>query len=389
MNDDELAEEYEESLQDETRFNFVRNQFLRSNLERDYAELRNALRVKASKAAVVLSGSIIEAILVDYVLPCRQSKRGDPTKWGLKMLIEECDGKVLSSQAVELSTVVRDYRNLIHPGRLLGENEVVDQDTAEVAFRLVSIISRQVRQAKFERGEMAAESLADRIVMEQHVGTVLSDLLRPLTKKELERLALEVLPNRVQDTLGFVNPEDEQYQETVLRYRQCYRIVYSALADAAKRKATKGVVDAVRGADESTAIVYEDVFLEAGDTANLTEANRRLLLRHLLGRLDAGPTRPLREALRGIGKYLMPSEVSKLLRVFATDIAGGKSRTVALSRAALVREAKEMSEDTRAKLLEVLDNYAQALRDQNHSERADRIMELRFLIVPPDFDIPF
>ena len=49
-------------------FDFVSDEKFRFSLERDYQELVASLQNGAWKAAYILAGSIIEAILIDYLL---------------------------------------------------------------------------------------------------------------------------------------------------------------------------------------------------------------------------------------------------------------------------------------------------------------------------------
>lgn len=195
---------------------------------------------------------------------------------------------------------------------------------------------------KFERGEMQAERLAERILSDQHVGRLLPDLIRSLPKGELNRLALVVLPLRIEDSLTSVSPQSDYYGATVSRYRRCYRTVFSNMSEAARRKATKGIADTVREADEATAILYEDVFLETGDTKLVRDNDRNIILQHLYGRLDSGPTEPLLEALTGVGKYLESGAIAVLGKSLVGDVARGRTATAQASRRMLVRESRGM-----------------------------------------------
>ena len=88
-------------------FDFITDERLRSALEADYAELQLCIDSAAWKAALVMSGSIVEALLVDYLITSGQ-KRPDPLKMELAALIEKCRSiGALSSRAADLSSVVR------------------------------------------------------------------------------------------------------------------------------------------------------------------------------------------------------------------------------------------------------------------------------------------
>ena len=111
-------------------FDFISEQKLRDSLILDYKEVLTCLKRKAYKAAVVLSGGIVEAILINRALYLPNDKKNKIEKiylelTGKKEQIEKMElsplirtlsslGVITSPQAGR-SDVLRDYRNLIHP----------------------------------------------------------------------------------------------------------------------------------------------------------------------------------------------------------------------------------------------------------------------------------
>src|SRR5947209_3270960 len=125
---------------DASVFGFVTDDDLRASLDADYAELTKAVSGGLWKSAHVLAGSIIEAVLIDYLLAVRHKNLGDDEllKFDLGKAITACrDEGILTEETVNLCTVVRQYRNLIHPGRVKRLSVEVDEQRATVAFSLV------------------------------------------------------------------------------------------------------------------------------------------------------------------------------------------------------------------------------------------------------------
>src|SRR5690242_1459399 len=121
----------------ELSFSFITDRDLRDALRADYRELQTCLDGKAWKAVHVLSGSLVEAVLVDYLISTGYKGR-DPLRMSLGDLIEACaKAGALSKKTKDLSSVIQSYRNLIHPGRAKRLNEAADQDGAEIAAALV------------------------------------------------------------------------------------------------------------------------------------------------------------------------------------------------------------------------------------------------------------
>ncbi len=114
--------------------------------ERDLNELFFNYLMKNEKAVIVLSGSLLEVILVYY---CEKKeitrlyfrRKNNRTE---KRDLYECDlaeilqylkeKKVLSDLFVHVGNISRIYRNYIHPGRELREDELLNQSNSDLCF---------------------------------------------------------------------------------------------------------------------------------------------------------------------------------------------------------------------------------------------------------------
>lgn len=147
-----LASYTGEGSRAETRtFPFLADLQLRDIVERDYKEL--SLRILPSgawKSAVVLSGSILEAILTDVLLSdpatakrakdaraaqAKQQGKRLQREWTLEQLIEVAEAlSILSSdRARTVDQVLRDYRNFVHPRREVRAGHSCDEAEALLA----------------------------------------------------------------------------------------------------------------------------------------------------------------------------------------------------------------------------------------------------------------
>src|SRR5688572_58721 len=122
-------------------FDYITDPQFRASLESDYKELDSSLAAENWKSAHVLAGSIVEALLIDHIIAEGLAKKEAALKLDLAGAIAKCvDAKVLSQRTADLSSVIRSYRNLIHPGRSIRLNELVDADSARIALSLVGIV---------------------------------------------------------------------------------------------------------------------------------------------------------------------------------------------------------------------------------------------------------
>jgi hypothetical protein len=130
---------------------FMRDEELRRIARRDYAELRKVAGIGAVKSRFILMGAVLEAMLLDALLPCgreagttRAAAREKARKldqWSLASLIDAAVELGFVKRAVKnLSHNVRDFRNLIHPAfekRTGYEVRKDEADILELVLRLV------------------------------------------------------------------------------------------------------------------------------------------------------------------------------------------------------------------------------------------------------------
>jgi len=129
------------------RFDFISGPEFAASLASDQKELQSCLECGAWKAAVVLAGSIVEAVLVDYLVSLDYDGKGKPDALEMSLydVIKTCyEAKILSDKAKDLTSVIRQYRNLIHPGRAIRLRESVGQPEAQSAQALLEIIVAEV-----------------------------------------------------------------------------------------------------------------------------------------------------------------------------------------------------------------------------------------------------
>jgi hypothetical protein len=139
----------------------------RDSVERDCSEINAAARMGAAKAVIVLCGSVAEALLYDLLKPDEKEAqkkavelaklpenallKGELEKaakleigrWGACPIIKVAHAlhpDVVGADAAAYADVLRDYRNLIHPGKAERSARTVDQHTAAIAISVVNLV---------------------------------------------------------------------------------------------------------------------------------------------------------------------------------------------------------------------------------------------------------
>ena len=110
---------------------------------RDYGELCQLDSIATPKAVMVLVGSVIEGVLSDAVLATGHLSLTQIQNCSFSQLIEDAR-KLGVLTRTELSTVLRGYRNLVHPGVEIRERIEFDDADANVSVFAIEVIIREV-----------------------------------------------------------------------------------------------------------------------------------------------------------------------------------------------------------------------------------------------------
>lgn len=134
---------------------FVADAQLRAIVERDLEELRVTLAAGLSKASAILTGSVIEALLIDTlernkVIPktYMTKHKSFPADASLGDLVEIGSGEgLLEEQAVSMVNCLRDFRDLVHPDRERRLKPKVDAATSHALLALLRLVLRDLEDS--------------------------------------------------------------------------------------------------------------------------------------------------------------------------------------------------------------------------------------------------
>ncbi len=160
--------------EDTANLEFVADAQLRRSLRQDLSAARSALERGDFKSATVLAGAVLEALLLDVLVQFSVEERNEALKrwhgrsrrpgervpdrlpevldrWRLVdfIWVARCL-EVISEEAAAAADVARDYRNLIHPGKLrmhVPADEGTGHSSFGAALRVAAELDRR-RSAK-------------------------------------------------------------------------------------------------------------------------------------------------------------------------------------------------------------------------------------------------
>lgn len=172
-------------------FDFISDKNFRELLIRDYQELKNCVETKSTKSVLVLSGSIIEAVLTEYFIqfPPDGKNEAQILTSTLNNLVEwAVQEGVISEKEKNLAGVVKDYRNLIHPGREIRKGEKFDFDSAKISESVLNIILNSVKTVYLEKYGYSADEVFEKLKQDWHFQSIFDKVILKLNQNERTKL---------------------------------------------------------------------------------------------------------------------------------------------------------------------------------------------------------
>lgn len=133
-------------------FNFIRDERIKKIIIRDYAELQKLAENNISKSTIIISGGILESLLADALAFSKDiyfdkgyisNQQGQ--RLTLEKIIQLAKAKNIISKDNLLHTI-RDFRNLVHIGKEIKEDNPIDLDEAKYSFHAINRVIKDLRK---------------------------------------------------------------------------------------------------------------------------------------------------------------------------------------------------------------------------------------------------
>lgn len=372
-----------ETFTPELQFDFITDEGLRTALSDDYREMVNCANVGAWKAVHVLAGSLIEAVLVDYLVGTAKQKKPDPLSMGMGELISACKkAGILTKKSADLSSALKEYRNLIHPGRASRLGEQADQEGAVVAQSLVRLIVGEVATKQASERGLTAEQISRKFATDPSAANISEHLLKGTPDREIERLLIEVVPD------AYFSELESQHPDGGLLDRQAhlFRAAFTYAPPRVKEKVMAQHVKVLKEATGGRVEIYEQHFFRATDLEWIGDGDLELAKQHLLTQLEDGDP-AIYKAAEGIGASLDADDVSPFVdRLVRTSIRQRGAPTGAGARALLEGEYNYTTSERDEEIIARIETWIQAYENRGESGEAQAAL-LRE--IKAGYDIPF
>lgn len=356
-------------------FTFITDGAFRESLEADYVEIQKCLEAQSWKAVHVLAGSLIETILIDYLVSQGIVPKQEALTLDLGRAIEKCKtAKILSQKSADLCSVIKAYRNLIHPGRVIRLKEQVSNETATVALSVMKIIVGEVSIKKFENYGYTAEQIVAKIERDSSAEAIIPHLLKETNRAELERLLLSNLPSR------YLSAWEDEFAPIHLlgSLVACFRTAFDQIDETGKKKVAKRFVSILKEESDQAVKSYGTAFFRATDLAYLPETEVSLVKDHLLSRCKNDPSVHLLDSLSGIGGYLKEKEIVPYVDALVRVLTSRKP-FAGHARKVLEAEYKNTSSNTDKKVANRLGQWMNMYKERGSNEKAELLEQLKLL----------
>jgi len=302
-------------------FDFISEEDFRSSLEQDYRELIAAMEARAWKAAHVLAGSIVEAVLIDYLMWSGYQKRSssDPLRMSLAQIISVCrQENILSEKTEHLSHAIRSYRNLIHPGRSIRLGETATENGAKIAQALAEIIIEEIAAVKKKNYGYTAQQVINKLERDSTAKAILSHLVNDMNDYEKERLLLYLVPERYHGlrSLSTTSTNDE---DTLRVLKECFHLVFDLASEETKRKVCKNFIKVLK--EESSDVEWRYDLFKGKYLQYFSSDDVSLVKKHFFSVFTAPITDELLDAVDGMGVFLNSEDVVVFITAFINSIA--------------------------------------------------------------------
>ena len=367
-------------------FEFMSSDEFRSVLETDRKEMNVCFEAKAWKAVHVLAGSIVEAILVDYIIAEKYLASDKASRESLADIIRILkEHDAISSTLSDLCSAIKNYRNLVHPGRSIRTQDSVDEHSARVAVSLVEMILREVSEKRQAKHGYTAEQLLSKLRSDPSVKAILIHLLKDVTDREKERLLLEILPNEYMKVIEDPEPDDDYFHISSI-IPTAFRVTFEEVEQGIQKKVAKKFVRILKESSGSYVLIYELAFFKISDVKYLGRGDIQLVKDHISDQLKAGPyLAQLFGCLSGMSDQTLWKDFNQFIRSVIWYACQSNDETVRkAARQRISEEYYSGNKEFDAAVMADIDKWVQHYQRVEQLENAEKFASFKEYI-----EIPF
>jgi hypothetical protein len=361
-------------------FDFVSDEKFCFSLEKDYQELTSSMQNGAWKAAHLLAGSIIEAILIDYLL-ATGLQHADILNMTLEDAISlSAEEGALSEKTEYIAYTIKSYKNLIHPDQTMRLSENIEEGSAKVAQALVDIITKEISEAKKKLYGYTAEQIINKILKDSSTNAFLPYLLRNTSEFEKKRLLMEVIPQKYID---YLDKTEQGVTHSLSALSKSFYILFNTASDQTKKDVAENFVKIIQDEKAYQLYVHQNEFFKGHFLAYLSPEDSKIVKKCLFSVLEEQVNISILKTLDGIGEFIQIEDVHNFISPIILSTFKEPHRPAASLEDIgdfLCEEYSKMPEDVKDYIRTFLNEDKWSFRNDNDKER---LTYLRNLILSP------
>ena len=294
--------------------------------------------------------------------------------------------KVLSDRTADLCSVIRSYRNLIHPGRMvrLGE-QAPDQGSSTIALAVTNMIMEELANILRTTVGLTGEQILSKIQRDANCLVILKHLLAEVSERQRERLLLELIPSAHLT----ISQSDDPFDSLKDRLEAAYRIILDTVPDNVHTRVASEFVRVLREEDGERVLSYGAAFFMPSDMQFVSKQDHAMVREHLLGIVSNAHTPRTLARIDGLAKYLEPNVVGKWLDPFIRTLVSHllKANVKEKAREHLLRATLITPSKVNAAIEKRLDSWISHFEEKNAKDNAEMLRQLKKDIAA--LEIPF
>jgi hypothetical protein len=234
--------------------------------------------------------------------------KSDPLKMDLTTAIAAClKEEAITEKTAHLCSAIKDYRNLIHPGRSVRLGEAIDENSARVAHALVGMVVGEVAKKKKETYGYTAEQLIAKLEADPSAGGILRHLMVGTHQAPVERLLLKMIPRRHAE----LSRAPDAPSELLKILERCFDSAFDMAAEQTKQKTAAKLLSVIKEEKGEIVIWYENAFFRVEHLKYLSGSESHLVKKHILGRARVEETETLFRLIRSLEQYVAVEEADQ------------------------------------------------------------------------------
>ena len=395
-----------------SEFDFITENKFRIGLEKDFAEMTKSIDSGMWKSAQVLAGSIVEAVLLNYLIDENVIDEEVGLKTTLGKTIDLAyKENLISEETSNLSIVIKEYRNLIHPGRIIRTQNEPDEDKSRVALSIVNMIAKEIRERRYSDHGYTAEQIVSKIERDSAAESILVHLLSDLSESEKERLLRIVVPDFIKSVYGVIlefkefeasiDPDERtgnvKDPEVPRAISQIYRLAFGQADDLVKKELTQEFINIIKEKEEDFVFLYAEACFRMADLKYLSPNDRQVVKDYCLPYFTKNAPLNIDQinSLSGICDFLLRHEVYKFIDPLVKSIRDGESIIVGIGSELLIKNecarVRKSGEEIFNSIVQRLNVWVKNFNSRKQTQDESRIIALISEIqdLSEDDEIPF